>query len=236
MESDFNYHGPVVVFDIDDTLFRERDFCRSGFRHILKRVETEIGEIPANLYDKMNVALTNRQNPFDVFEKELKPLYHRGGSEWNLNSYIQDYRTHRPDIHLEEGFPQLLRLLQISRIVIGIITDGRSNSQRRKIEALGLEEFVAPSNILISEETGFDKTSMEPFGYFVRKYPEASRFLYIADNPAKDFFQPNLLGWTTVQVPDRLDNVHPACLPENDLFLPSRKIAKIEDLRHIIFE
>ena len=136
MESDFNYHGPVVVFDLDDTLFRERDFCRSGFRHIIQRVETEIGEVPANLHDRMNEALTDRRNPFDVFEKKLKPFYEEKGLYLDLNSYIQDYRTHRPDIHLDESFAQLFRRLQASNIVTGLITDGRSNSQRSKIEAL----------------------------------------------------------------------------------------------------
>lgn len=233
--TNFNYHGPLVVFDLDDTLFRERDFCRSGFRHILARVENEVGEIPGTVFDDMNRALTSRQNPFDVFESEIKPLYISQGLDWNLDAFIADYRMHIPDINLAGGMLDILRNLQKRRVIMGIVTDGRSNSQRGKISALGLDEFIDRSNILISEETGFDKTSSEPFSFFVRKYPEANKFFYIADNPSKDFLQPNLLGWETVCVPTHPDNVHPCVYPEDDIYHPSHHIESLSEIIPIIF-
>ncbi len=44
MSADIYYHGPVVVFDLDDTLIRERDFCRSGFKAIAGYLIDKYGE------------------------------------------------------------------------------------------------------------------------------------------------------------------------------------------------
>ena len=231
MKSDFNYHGPVVVFDLDDTLFRERDFCRSGFRYLIEIVKAEFGTVPEGLFEKMNNELCRRKSPFDLFEAEVRPLAEAQGKSWDLKSYISRYRSHFPNISLSDGVSSLLSSLRDRGVVTGIITDGRSATQRNKIRALKLDEFVEDSNILISEETGFDKSSPEPFSFFVRKYPEARKFLYVADNPEKDFFHPNLLGWTSIMVPPHPDNVHPCSMPDDEFFRPAVAANHINQVR-----
>lgn len=206
--ADFNYHGEVVVYDLDDTLFRERDFCRSGFRFLETEIRKLVGECPEGLASKMNDRLIRRENPFEVFESLCRPLIEETRIEWDLQKFISLYRSHYPDIQpIPEVMNQLIEQSERG-IVTGIITDGRSITQRNKIKALGLDRYVAPQNILISEETGFDKTHPEPFIQFVRNYPEARKFTYIGDNPKKDFHHPRLLGWDTVCVPPHPDNVH----------------------------
>lgn len=231
---DINYHGPVLVFDLDDTLFRERDYCRSGFRHILKNAEKTLEAVPDSLFEEMNDALTARLNPFDVYERTLKPLYEAKGEEWKLDRHIALYRSHLPEISLVDGARELLDSLQAAGIKTGIVTDGRSLSQRNKIKALGLDVYMPDCNILISEETGCDKTSPEPFSHFVRQYPEARQFIYIGDNPAKDFFNPNLLGWTTVMVARHPDNVHPQALPDDSIYHPQITVESLRDIKKII--
>ena len=43
----------------------------------------------------------------------------------------------------------------------------------------------------------------------VHHYPEASRFIYVGDNPAKDFVVPAMLGWDTYCLRSRPGNIHP---------------------------
>ena len=234
MESDFNYHGPVVVFDLDDTLFRERDFCRSGFRFLLDNIRNRLDFVPEGLFERMDRALCERRSPFDCFEAELKPLFESAGKEWDLAALITAYRNHSPRINLSDGVVALLNSLRERGVVTGIITDGRSSTQRNKFRALNLNEFIDESNLIISEETGFDKTSPEPFSFFVRKYPEARKFLYVADNPEKDFFQPNLLGWTTVMVPENGDNVHPRHLTDDSFCNPAFSVNNPAEILKLI--
>lgn len=238
MRSEIDYHGIVVGFDLDDTIFRERDFCRSGFRFLLNpelyKVQG-VADYPdeaslETLYHKMESALTRRDNPFTEFENFFRPLVESAGEVWDLDEHILAYRNHLPSITPEQEVIETMDFLSRRGVRMALITDGRSNTQRRKIEALGLEKYVAPDLILISEETGSDKHSKEMFATLVRRFPEASGFYYVGDNVAKDFHQPNLLGWTTIQVPTHPDNVHPAVEPESPLHAPSRKLNSLPDL------
>lgn len=233
--SDTSYHGPVVAFDLDDTLVRERDYCRSGFRYLCDPDRYRVAGMdpyPSKeeldiLAEKMDRELTAGRNPFMPFEELF------GKAEgWDLALHITAYRRHRPEgIHLADGAKTVLDALSETGIRMALITDGRSVTQRRKIEALGLEKYIAPEMILISEETGHEKTdSKEMFADVVREYPEASGFWYVGNNPLKDFYYPNLLGWTTMQVAHHPDDVHPYYEPPTPLHAAKLQIGSLTDL------
>lgn len=221
-----NYHGPVVIFDLDDTLFRERDFCRSGFAFLCNKESYLVGNFQPyptyqtlkDLEKEMDRLLTARENPFEVFEQFFRPLIESAGEKWDLQKHIKAYRNHLPaKLKAAEGAIEFLEHLSNAGIRMGIITDGRSVTQRNKIKALGINKFFDPDLIFISEETGCDKHSKEMFARVVRHYPEASTFYYIGDNVRKDFFQPNIMGWTTIKIAYNTDNVHPYCESESGL-------------------
>lgn len=219
---DFNYHGPVVVFDLDDTLFRERHFCRSGFRFLEHKLVTEKGRRYIGLSKRMDSMLRRRENYFAWLEKLLGD---------DISGYVEAYRNHRPEtLDFAAGVEDVLNALNQRGVRIGIVTDGRSVTQRRKIEALGLDRFVMPEDVMISEETGCDKLKPTNFSAIVRRYPEASRFIYVGDNASKDFFMPNLLGWTTCRVPAHPDNVHPRRDNEDTAYMPEIELKDIGEL------
>ena len=112
-----------------------------------------------------------------------------------------------------------LTYLQTAQIKIGIITDGRSLAQRAKIKALGLDRFVDDSNIIISGETGADKHTPLPFQKIANANPDGTKFIYVGDNPEKDFYWPNKLGWETIMLRDinglNIHQQHPDDFPED---------------------
>lgn len=217
MPQNFNYHGDVVVFDLDDTLASERDYVRSGFKLIKQQLSARYPNIDFSaLPFRLNTYLNARKPYFNLLEEILKQqIPELSGSPDKLATLLKElvilYRSHTPeteDYHLRAGVEEVLEELQRRGIVMALITDGRSVTQRCKIDALGLGNFIAYENFLISEETGFDKTSPENFSEIVRRFPEAKRFFYIADNPRKDFIMPNILGWISCLTPLNHDNVH----------------------------
>jgi len=110
---------------------------------------------------------------------------------------------HRPDIELDLHVNHVVReVASLARQVV-ILTDGRSVSQRMKLNALGLMDFP----VYISEEHSSAKPEELRFSLIMSDYP-AGKYAYIADNPAKDFVAPNQLGWKTVGVIDSGRNVH----------------------------
>ena len=209
----------VVVFDLDDTLCRESDFLRSAFRDIAEILAGTVGA--EALFSEM---LAMRFRGENVFEN----LSSRFGVP--VSYLLSQYRNHVPVMRLEPTVRTTLEKLKSRGAILGLITDGRSCTQRAKIRALGLDAIFPDENIVISEEFGSEKPSLKNYEFFMKKYPEAD-FCYIGDNPKKDFVAPNALGWKTVCLLDDGGNVHSqnfAAVPAS--YLPQQKIKNLEEI------
>lgn len=218
----------MVVFDLDDTLYKERDFVASSFRVIAREAERR-GIISYEKAMTLLCGATDGAGAFSALARKIASVAPGCGltEEWMVNTY----RSHQPDIKLPEDAEEALCELHRKGIKLGLITDGRSNTQRAKIKALGLERFIDPRNILISGETGFDKSNREPFATMMERNPEENGFVYVGDNPVKDFIWPNNLGWSTVQVDDAGGvNIHPQNVDRPASFLPRFHISSLRQL------
>lgn len=205
MNPELAYTGSLVVFDLDDTLYKELDFLKSGFHAVARHVASLTGIEAERLYLEMMAARQRGENAFDMLSAR-----HFDADKGFISRAVEIYRFHKPQITLETGVREILEALTRQGVRLGLVTDGRSVTQRNKIEALEIARYFAPENILISEETGAEKTSILPWQTLVRRYPNASRFIYVGDNPAKDFRMPRMLGWATIGVRDRNGvNIHP---------------------------
>ncbi len=169
----------TVIFDLDDTLFPEMDYVRSAYRSLASRFDL-------HLYPKMMVA-SSPSAAFDLIGGEMGEI-------------LEIYRTHKPKLILPAASLYLLDHLKRKGVKMGLISDGRSVTQRNKIEALGLTRFLSADLVMISQEVGADKLSDVAAKKILGLRPAENKFVYVGDNPAKDFIIPNLLGWTTILV------------------------------------
>lgn len=196
------HDGIVVGFDLDDTLIAEYLFIRSGIRHIAGWVASQLPKLdPWTIIRVMDAASMRGENHYSALEQLLarEDLLDRV----DMNTVVGEFRNHRPDpgiYHLPPSMETLLSRLKAQGISLALVTDGRSATQRNKIDAAGLMRFFASEDIYISGETGHEKTSPESFLAIMEKHPEAGEFHYVGDNPAKDFIQPLRLGWNAHQV------------------------------------
>ncbi len=193
----------LIAFDLDDTLFKEMCYVASGYMAVAESVAKATGANATVLYDILE---KNRPLGYEAIAEHIKGL---PGSEMvSVESMTEIYNTHTPDIMLSEGAESVLPALKEAGHTLALITDGASQRQRAKIKALGLDRFFAPEAILISEETGGDKSTEIPWRAAEARFG-AESFIYVGDNPAKDFRVPNLRGWQTVMLRDREGkNVH----------------------------
>lgn len=223
MTSSFMTQNNVVVFDLDDTLYKEVDYLRSAYKEIADNVATLCGQ--TNVYESMWKWWQTGEN---VFQRLIK-VYHLNMSVGDL---LRTYRSHKPKIRLDDVVLSLLEQLKES-CVLGMITDGRSETQRHKLTALGIDSLFAETDVLISEETGWIKPSTQPYMAFMERYSQCS-YCYIGDNPSKDFFAPNKLGWDTICLLDDGRNIHKQDFSLGSDFLPKYKIKCITELLDII--
>jgi putative hydrolase of the HAD superfamily len=185
----------AVVFDLDDTLYKEREFVRSGFYQVSKFIQGSCG--------------------FDCFEN-LMQMFREGKNpiEWaatrfGLSESIQDmvkiYRYHLPDLTLDPAIKQAVALLKSQCKAIGVLTDGRSLTQRNKLLSLGLIDVI--DLLVISDEIGSTKPSIRNYQLFEDVFG-TSNLVYVGDNFTKDFVTANQRGWLTIGVRDDGTNVH----------------------------
>lgn len=192
----------VVCFDLDDTLYKEIDFLKSAYHEIANYAAGQSGGDRANeAYLRMLDAYADGGNAFEALNAFLE-------TEAPISEYLSVYRHHKPNISLSEDVARVLAELREAGLALGLITDGRSVQQRNKIAALGLYDYFENDNIVISQEFGSEKPCLANYSYFMEKYPDCKDFIYVGDNPRKDFLAPNQLGWETVCLLDDGRNVH----------------------------
>lgn len=192
----------TIAFDLDDTLYKEKDFLESGRNAVAEAIAAAKGLDASTLRRVMAEGA-------DAFDALLGFLATKGISDYTIAGVLDIYRSHKPDIRLDADAEATLTELHRRGTDIALITDGRSVTQRNKIEALGLYRFFAPDRIHISGETGADKHTPLAYMNVANTAPAPRRLVYVGDNPAKDFVNANLAGWTTVMLRDsRRINIH----------------------------
>lgn len=213
-----------VAFDLDDTLYKEIDFLRSGYRKIAEYIQEKTSL--TSVYENM---VQDYQNGKDVFQS----LVDLASGKVTKEELLDIYRNHIPDISLNADAKVCLEQLHQKEIPMGIITDGRSKTQRNKILALGLEQWISESNWIISEEIEAEKPNEKGYLILEQKYPDYY-YCYVGNNPKKDFRGANELGWTTICLLDSGEEIHPQNFALEDIYLPQIKIKQLQDILELI--
>jgi len=221
----------AVVFDLDDTLYPEREYVLSGFRAAAAWAAATYGVDEAAAVRALTTLFESgvRGNTFDLWRTGLNLP-----SE-SVSGMIRGYREHMPSLR---PFPEVEPLLTRLRphVKTGVVSDGWAAVQRRKLAALALEKrFDA---VVCSDELGgraFWKPSTAPFEAVLQQLGVApSQAVYCADNCAKDFFGARALGMSTVRVV-RAGAEYFSVQPEGPDWAPDLEIDSLAALGDLVF-
>lgn len=193
----------VIAFDLDDTLYKEIDFVKSGYQAVLNELSKKYSINTNHILKKM----LNSDNAFNSLLNDIKSEYSE--AKENIDWCLNIYREHIPNITLSQDTYDTIIKLYNQSIPLCIITDGRTITQANKINSLGLYKLIDPEYILISENIGKDKFSSTAFEILMSFFSKNTEFVYIGDNTHKDFLWPNKLGWKTICIKDNGMNIHP---------------------------
>ena len=172
----------AVIFDLDDTLYRELDFVASGYRAVSRHVAKAAGHPARDIFRAMMRTLSTSGRR-EVLPKVIADFLK---DPIPVGELVGVYRNHTPRIRLFPGYDKLLEQLR-RQLKLGIITDGLPNVQRRKVEALGLQEAV--DHIIYTGDLGPEREKPDPLAFSLmlrRLKAHASRAIYVGDNPSKD--------------------------------------------------
>ena len=180
----------AVIFDLDDTLYSEKEYVKSGYQQIavvLSEVEN-VAEKLWCLFEEKQPAIDELLKRENIQSEEIK------------QKCLHAYRYQIPEIHLYEGVREMLAELRKKGLKLGIITDGRPEGQRAKLQVLGLEPMV--DYIIVTDELGgieCRKPNSIAFESMREKLAvEYSKMCYVGDNIKKDFIAPEKLGMRSI--------------------------------------
>ncbi len=192
----------TVIFDLDDTLYDEVEYCRSGFAAVAEFLAASHNRLTAkNCFDTLweQFSAGNRTKTFNAALNNLNLPPSINNDDF-IAKLITVYRSHIPTLSLPQESRDILFLLR-QKYILGLLTDGFLPTQQLKVNALNLEQYF--QSIIYTEQLGrqFWKPSTVGFEKIMKTLNAApENTVYIADNETKDFIGPNKLGIKTIQI------------------------------------
>jgi putative hydrolase of the HAD superfamily len=184
----------ALIFDLDDTLYRERRFALSGFRAVAASVASTHG-VPVEDGFRVLVGALRRGHRSTAFQS-LSEL--AGLDRLRTEDLRAIYRAHRPALRLSAAARDVLARVRPSWR-IGILTNGVPAVQRKKVAALGLEPLV--DQIIYAHEAGCGKPDPAVFALACRSLGVAAgRAVMAGDDPWCDVDGARRAGLRVIRV------------------------------------
>jgi putative hydrolase of the HAD superfamily len=190
----------AVLFDLDDTLYPERQFVDGGFRAVARFLAGPGGRPEGSLVDRL-WELHQRDGRGRLFDTLLDELG-LGDDRDLVPACLLVYRTHATRLTPFPGVEALLDGLRHRGIRTGIVTDGNAAVQSRKVAGLG--DVAARIDVVVLTDAlgpGFAKPSPVAFRVAGRLLDVAPRdTIYVGNDPRKDFAGARAAGLRTIRI------------------------------------
>lgn len=189
----------IIVFDLDDTLYDELTYVRSGFEAVAHALGMQFQAEPEALVQLMWQTL-KKEGRGKVFNAALESLHQLTNK--NVRRCVSIYRHHFPEnLQLYNDAETVMQYLEVRRIPRYIVTDGNKLVQHRKLQALQLEQRM--TKCFITHRYGVKHAKPSPYCFQkiaqIEKVSPAD-IVYIGDNIAKDFIGIKKLGFQTIRI------------------------------------
>jgi putative hydrolase of the HAD superfamily len=185
----------ILVFDLDETLFPERQFVRSGLQ--------SVGQWLAEQYCIHGFFEAAWQR-FEAGERKF--IFNQALNQLGIHDHpgliqelLQIYRNHFPHLTLYPDAEWILKSHLSPKF--GLITNGALQTQQNKVKALKISSYFDA----IVYCGAFAPEYWKPHPYPYLQLMETTGYAgsdcwYVGDHPVKDFIAAKQLGWTTVRI------------------------------------
>ena len=187
----------VIIFDLDDTLYKEINFIKNGFKAVAKYICKNSKYKTKKIYKEI----------FDIFKKEgRKKVFNKilkrkkDLSFYKLATLVEIYRHNRYNIKIQKSDLNFIKKLS-KTYPLYIVTDGSPEVQKTKVKKLSLKKYFKKIYYTYAFGKSFGKPSLKCFK-LIKKKEKADwrKIVYIADNPRKDFVNLNKKKAMTIRI------------------------------------
>lgn len=180
----------AIYFDLDGTLFDDRQYVRAGLLRAAEKLEARVG---VNIADELLEAYFSR----DIREKTFDTVLEEEGLSLELVSTLVDaYHDNEATL---VPFPEATKTLENlhKEYQLGLITGGTNG--RQKLRRMNLEGYFEV--VIVTSDQNLTKRDAAPFEEALDTLDvSAEEAVFVGDRPTLDFLQPNQLGMHTVRV------------------------------------
>ncbi len=219
---------------MDDTLYLERDYVRSGFGAVAHQVAATIDpnseqRVFRYLWSQFENGV--RGDTFDRLRQEMSTV----AQAFQTADLVAIYRAHEPRIDAISEMTKIVGECRRLGLKTGLLSDGPLAVQRAKLAALGVGALM--DAVVLTDALGRSNWKPAPAGFESLERQlglGGSELAYVGDNPKKDFVAPNARGWASVrmilagQLHERLDPPSADAAPAHQVTSPGALRAWID--------
>lgn len=196
----------AIFFDVDDTLYDQlRPFARAFKRHFnFSDISLEALYIASRkLSDEVFYLTENGQmdkQEMHVYRiKQALKYFGKNISHQKAVMFQRDYEAYQKEITLFPNIVSVFNFCLKKKIQMGIITNGPLNHQKRKIEQLGISNWIPNKNIIISSEVNIAKPDVQIFHLAETKVQLVKESIYyVGDSFQNDVIGAKNAGWKAI--------------------------------------
>lgn len=211
-----------VTFDLDNTIVDTFTYSK------------KVRDVVAN-YLKNELSGKYGKEVFSDISSTFSWIVERFGSNYNyhIDQLLVNYGLNPPDykhlidsavkkyhkfrdkyFKLDPEVVGILKYLKSKKVVLGVITNGRSDKQREKLKYLGIEKYF--DFVVVSDDIDVEKPGERIFNEALCKARKVAHkdlkteeCLHIGDKPKEDVLGPKKSGWKTIRVLSAYKHIRP---------------------------
>jgi putative hydrolase of the HAD superfamily len=186
----------AVLFDLDDTLYLESEFFRSGFRAVADELCRRQKQDPEQIVAMLE-RFHHNESRTGVFQKLAHRL--KFPEDW-IPGLVETFRNHEPSISPCADAVRCLQCLR-GRFKTGCVTDGWKEVQRRKLKALNITQYF--DVLIVCDDHGREHWKPHAFAFqwccnALQLKPD--QVVFVGDNPDRDIAGAKRAGLRCVQI------------------------------------
>ncbi len=231
----------AILFDVDDTIYDQQvvfdQACRDVFGELKGVLLVDL--FKANRYysdesfDAMGRGEMTKEEMYIYRIKRAMEDFHLPITDEQAVRYQERYVYYGTQITVSDQMRKILEYCA-EHMKLGVITNGPSAHQWRKIKTLNLERWVNPEYIFVSGDVGVNKPERGIFEYVMKKMnlQDPADIVYVGDSYEKDILGATGAGWKAVwlerrerEVPEDIPKRTSIVRSEEELFKLIREMA-----------
>ena len=210
-----------LVFDVDDTLYEQIVPFENAFRSLFDiDIDMEKFYLLSRYYSDVKFeASRNGEITMDEYhiyriQEAAKDLGVFLTDEQALNMQ-KEYKKNQQKLKMSDITISILELAKKNNVKLGVITNGPSDHQWAKVNALGVEKWIPRENIIVSGDLGTNKPDVRIFDDMQEKLQlDTESLYYIGDSFENDIVGANNAGWKSIWI----NRYNKECSPGTEIY------------------